>query len=71
MMMTRTARTVQLVVKAGRTSVGAALLLTGLGSIALAQNTAPTPEIDAGSAVSALALLSGSIMLLRDRLRAK
>ena len=70
-MTTRTSRMAQLLARAGRTTVGAALLLTGLGSIALAQNTAPTPEIDAGSAVSALALLSGSIMLLRDKLRAK
>jgi hypothetical protein len=54
-----------------RTTVGAGLLLSGLGAVVLAQNTAPTPEIDAGSAASALAVVSGAVMLARDWFRAK
>jgi len=49
--------------------VGAGLLLSGLSSVALA--FVDTPEIDAGSAASALALISGGVMLLRDWFRAK
>ena len=60
----------RLVARLGRTTVGAGLLLTGLSSVALAL-VADTPEIDAGSAASALALISGGVMLLRDWFRAK
>ena len=70
-MSTRVARTARLLAKLARTTVGAGLLLSGLSAVALAQDRLPTPEIDAGSAASALAVLSGSVMLLRDWLRAK
>jgi hypothetical protein len=45
--------------------VGIMLLLVGTVATALASVTAP--EIDAGSTVSALALLSGSLLMLRSR----
>ena len=70
-MVTRTAGMIRTLARVGRTTVGAGLLLSGLSAVALAQERLPTPEIDAGSAVSALALLTGSVMLLRDRFRAK
>ena len=60
---------VRMLAMAGRTTVGAGLLLTGIGSVAFA--IPGTPEIDAGSAASAMALLTGGVMLLRDWLRAK
>ena len=67
----RVARTARILAKMARTTVGAGLLLSGLGAVVLAQNTAPTPEIDAGSAASALAVVSGAVMLARDWFRAK
>ena len=67
----RVAGMIRILARVGRTSLGAALLLAGLGAVAWAQNTAPTPEIDAGSAASALAFLSGGVMLLKDWLRTK
>lgn len=69
-MQTRILSTAKMALAAARTSLGAALLLTGLGAMATAQ-TAPIPEIDAGSAVTALALLSGGVMLLKDRFRGR
>jgi nitrate reductase gamma subunit len=53
--------------------VGFALMLTiGSSSVqAAVQIAADTPEIDAGSAASALTLLIGGALLLRDRLRLK
>ena len=53
-----------------RATLGAGLLLSGLGAVALA-TPPPTPEIDAGSAAGAVALLSGGVMLLKDWLRTK
>lgn len=53
-------------------AMGVALVVISVGGTAFAQSTAPnTPEIDAGSAASALTLLVGGAMLLRDRLRVK
>jgi hypothetical protein len=59
--------------KAAQTSLGMALVLTALGTVAMAAaDPAPgAPEIDAGSAASAIALLAGGVMLLKDRFRAK
>jgi hypothetical protein len=56
-----------------QTSVGMALVLTALGTVAMAavEPDPSTPEIDAGSAASAIALLAGGVMLLKDRFRAK
>jgi len=61
--------TVRMLAMVGRTTVGAGLLLTGIGSVAFAR--IDIPEIDAGSAASAMALLTGGVMLLRDWLRTK
>lgn len=47
-----------------RKAVGMLLLLVGASSFAMA---APTPEIGAGSAGSALALLSGALLVIRGR----
>jgi len=44
---------------------GALLLFVGLAAVALAQP--PVPEISAGSAGSALALLSGALLIIRAR----
>ncbi|HLJ10277.1 MAG TPA: hypothetical protein VKU82_03770 [Planctomycetaceae bacterium] len=52
------------------TASGFALMLTAMAALACAQDRR-TPEIDAGSASSAVALLIGGVMLLKDRLRAK
>jgi hypothetical protein len=46
-------------------SLGVVLLL--VGTVATLCATPAAPEIDAGSAVSALALLSGSLLMLKSR----
>jgi len=46
--------------------LGNMLLLIGLGSLAFAQ-TAPVPEISPASAGSALALVSGVLLVMRGR----
>ena len=48
--------------------LGSILLLIGVGSVAFAQ-PAPTPEISPASAGSALALLSGLLLVMRGRRR--
>lgn len=54
------------------TTLGFALMIAALGSVAHAQVGTPNvPEIDAGTAGSALALLVGGAMLLKDRFRMK
>jgi len=60
---------VQMLAKVGRTTVGVGLLLMGMGSVAFAFDG--IPEIDVGSAASAIALLTGGVMLFRDWLRTK
>jgi hypothetical protein len=50
--------------------VGVTLLLVAMATTAMAQ-TRPAPEIDATSAVSALALLSGGLVMLRSRRKKK
>ena len=67
--MTLISRTVRMLVWTARTTVGLALLSAGIGSIAF--GTPATPEIDAGSAANAMALLTGGATLLRDWLRSK
>jgi len=67
--MTLVSRTVRMLVWTARTTVGLGLLSAGIGSLAF-DKPAP-PEIDAGSAASAMALLTGGVMLLRDWLRTK
>ena len=46
-------------------TAGMALLLVGISSFALA--TQPVPEIDGGSAGSAIALLTGALLVIRGR----
>jgi hypothetical protein len=43
------------------------LMLLGALSIPLLAGPPPAPEIDAGSAASAIGLIGGSVMLLRSR----
>ena len=50
---------------------GALLIFCSLTATAYAQQSAPVPEIDAGTATSAIALLTGGMLLLRSRFRAK
>ncbi len=47
-------------------AVGMFLILVGVSSFALADFT-PVPEISVGSASSALALVSGAILVIRGR----
>ena len=47
-----------------KTLLAATFFALGVASIALA---APTPEIDPASGVSAVALLSGALILIRGR----
>lgn len=49
-------------------SMGLLLILSGLGSVAMAIPV-PTPEVDPASATSALALLVGTALLARDKFR--
>lgn len=48
-----------------RRIIGMALITIAAAAIALA--LAPTPEIDPGSATSALALLAGAALIIRGR----
>lgn len=43
------------------------IMLLFVGTVATASAFAPVPEIDASSTVSALALLSGSLLMLKSR----
>lgn len=49
-------------------TLGRLLLLAGAASMAAAAVT-NVPEIDGGTATSAVALLAGSVLILRARLR--
>jgi hypothetical protein len=51
--------------RAGRRACGFCLVLSAFAGTAMA--TPSTPEIDPGTGASALALLSGGILLLTDR----
>ena len=59
--------------RAARVTLGIALSLVAVGGVALAGGGGGggggAPEIDAGSAMSALTLLSGGILLITDRIR--
>jgi hypothetical protein len=53
-----------------RKAIGLALFLLGATSVLLAQPGAPAaPEIDPGSAGTAIALLSGTLLMIRGRRR--
>ncbi len=47
--------------------LGSMLLLMGLGSVAFAQNTAPVPEISPLTAVNAVCLVAGVLLVARGR----
>jgi hypothetical protein len=59
-------RQCRLVARAACAVCGLALVVAGTPSVALAIRA--VPEIDAGTASSALAVLSGGVLLLTDRL---
>jgi len=48
-------------------AIGMISLLCGLVGRAVASGPAPAPEIDPASAVGALALLSGAVLVIRGR----
>jgi hypothetical protein len=50
-------------------SLGLMVLLLGAAGSAMAAAVVPVPEIDSASAVGALALLSGALLLIRGRRR--
>jgi hypothetical protein len=50
-----------------RKLVATTLLILGAASAALAVPVPATPEIDAGSAVAAVSLITGAILVLRGR----
>lgn len=52
-------------------SLGFALVLSAMAPMAHAVSRVDVPEIDAGSAASALTLLVGGAMLLRDKFRSR
>jgi len=52
-------------------SLGILVFLLSLAGTAFAKNNKDAPEIDAGTAVSAIALLMGGGALLGERLRSK
>ena len=54
-----------------RRILGYSLVLSGMASAAYAITPPHMPEMDAGSAASALTLLIGGAMLLKDRIRLK
>ncbi|MCC6493154.1 MAG: hypothetical protein IT424_09040 [Pirellulales bacterium] len=49
------------------TFAGYALLVVGLGNVALAAPPLPTPELDAGSIGSAITLAIGGVLVLSGR----
>ena len=66
------AKSVSAVFKAGRTTLGLALVLAACASPLYASGPLPgVPEIDPGSLASALSLLTGGALLLADRCRRK
>lgn len=65
----RVSKMARLALNLTRTALGFGLVVASMGGVAFA--LVDSPEIDAGSAVSALALLSGGMMLLKDRFRSK
>jgi hypothetical protein len=59
-------------VACGRKALGLGLMIAAFGGPAFAGEPAPAvPEIDAGSMVSAVALLSGAVLVVTNRVRRK
>jgi hypothetical protein len=63
----------RLLMRGARTVAGLALVLAATATVASAGAGPPpsVPEIDPGSILSAVTLLSGGVMVLTDRRRAK
>jgi hypothetical protein len=53
-----------------KTLAAVALLLMGVTGAAFARISAAVPEIDGASAVNALALVSGALLVIRSRRKA-
>jgi hypothetical protein len=47
--------------------IGMLLLMVSMGSMLLARDTPPAPEIDAGLAGSSLAFVAGALLVVRSR----
>lgn len=61
-----------MMIRVARTAAGLALVLAAIAGTATAGASPPSvPEIDAGSILSAVTLLSGGVMILTDRCRAR
>jgi hypothetical protein len=54
-----------------KTLIAVALLVVGVTGAAFAGVSVPAPEIDGGSALNALALVSGALLVIRGRRRRK
>jgi hypothetical protein len=52
-------------------ALGFVLIFAAMSGVARAFNPFATPEIDAGTAGSALTMLAGGMLILKDRSRAK
>jgi hypothetical protein len=59
------------ILKQGWRPCGLCLVFAGCAATAYAGGPLPVPEIDPGSTVSALVLLTGGLLLLADRCRCK
>jgi hypothetical protein len=66
--MTRTRALVSFFLRSSAAILGMALVWSGSSSFAFAR---AVPEIDPGSATSALTLLAGGVLLLKSRMRPK
>lgn len=52
-----------------RKAIGIIMFAMSVAGLAMAQSTAPVPEVDPGSCASALVLISGALLVLRGRKR--
>ena len=52
-----------------KTTIGMTLLLIGVAGLALAGDVPTAPEINPGSAGTAVALLGGALLVLRNRIK--
>ena len=52
-------------------TIGLMMLLVGAAGSAMAGGATVVPEIDSGSVVGAVALLSGALLVIRGRRRAR
>jgi hypothetical protein len=52
-------------------TIGLMMLLVGAAGSAMANGAIPVPEIDSASALGALTLLSGTLLVVRGRRKAR